>query len=272
MKPAGVWGGGNHGWQRKWEEAGDDSAWSTGGCQKKPCVLQPCLSRVLLGPCGSHFVTAVGHGQLPPACSPGQLLLLLHCSFLEPSRGSGSSSACHASSLTPLLLTMCMPKSSSVSSPAFPLLLSAQQTLLHMSSPSCRSLQHGAPRSHLLHPVNYYKGSDEGERAPKSSVKEKIISSPTAMSQPTPATMEPPVLPGETKAVFGVADIIVVVLYFIFVLAVGIWVSACSEWVQLCLGQHLILPRPFLGTKVSACRRHPLHTPLSHAIMNRPGR
>ncbi|XP_042675923.1 sodium/glucose cotransporter 4 isoform X3 [Centrocercus urophasianus] len=45
------------------------------------------------------------------------------------------------------------------------------------------------------------------------------------MSQPTPATMEPPVLPGETKAVFGVADIIVVVLYFIFVLAVGIWSS-----------------------------------------------
>uniref|UniRef100_A0A8C2TFZ5 Solute carrier family 5 member 9 n=1 Tax=Coturnix japonica TaxID=93934 RepID=A0A8C2TFZ5_COTJA len=45
------------------------------------------------------------------------------------------------------------------------------------------------------------------------------------MSQPTPATMEPPVLPGETKAVFGVADIIVVVLYFVFVLAVGIWSS-----------------------------------------------
>lgn len=141
-----------------------------------------------------------------------------------------------------------------------------------MSSPSCGSLQHGAPRSHLLHPVNYYKGSDEGERAPKSSVKEKIISSSTAMSQPTPATMEPPVLPGETKTVFGVADIVVVVLYFVFVLAVGIWVSACGEWVHLCLGQHLILSRPFLGTNVSVCRRHPLHTPLSQAIISRSGR
>uniref|UniRef100_A0A8B9ZL42 Solute carrier family 5 member 9 n=1 Tax=Anas platyrhynchos TaxID=8839 RepID=A0A8B9ZL42_ANAPL len=38
-----------------------------------------------------------------------------------------------------------------------------------------------------------------------------------AMSQPTPATTEPPALPGETKAVFGVADIIVVVFYFVFV-------------------------------------------------------
>uniref|UniRef100_A0A8B9TUQ9 Solute carrier family 5 member 9 n=1 Tax=Anas platyrhynchos TaxID=8839 RepID=A0A8B9TUQ9_ANAPL len=37
------------------------------------------------------------------------------------------------------------------------------------------------------------------------------------MSQPTPATTEPPALPGETKAVFGVADIIVVVFYFVFV-------------------------------------------------------
>uniref|UniRef100_A0A8V1A3S4 Solute carrier family 5 member 9 n=1 Tax=Gallus gallus TaxID=9031 RepID=A0A8V1A3S4_CHICK len=72
---------------------------------------------------------------------------------------------------------------------------------------------------------SWRKGSDEGERAPKSSVKEKIISSSTAMSQPTPATMEPPVLPGETKTVFGVADIVVVVLYFVFVLAVGIWSS-----------------------------------------------
>uniref|UniRef100_A0A8B9CFK9 Solute carrier family 5 member 9 n=1 Tax=Anser brachyrhynchus TaxID=132585 RepID=A0A8B9CFK9_9AVES len=45
------------------------------------------------------------------------------------------------------------------------------------------------------------------------------------MSEPTPATTELPALPGETKAVFGVADIIVVVFYFVFVLAVGIWSS-----------------------------------------------
>ncbi|NXL85698.1 SC5A9 protein, partial [Alectura lathami] len=69
------------------------------------------------------------------------------------------------------------------------------------------------------------KGSDEGEHSPKSSVKEKISSPPAAMSQPTPATTEPPVLPGVTKADFGVVDIIVVVLYFVFVLAVGIWSS-----------------------------------------------
>lgn len=46
------------------------------------------------------------------------------------------------------------------------------------------------------------------------------------MSQPTSATTELPVLPGDTTAAFGVADIIVVVFYFVFVLAVGIWVSA----------------------------------------------
>ncbi|XP_027749678.1 sodium/glucose cotransporter 4 isoform X2 [Empidonax traillii] len=45
------------------------------------------------------------------------------------------------------------------------------------------------------------------------------------MSQPIPATTEPPVLPGDTAAAFGVADIVVVVLYFAFVLAVGIWSS-----------------------------------------------
>ncbi|KAJ7405345.1 Sodium/glucose cotransporter 4 [Willisornis vidua] len=46
------------------------------------------------------------------------------------------------------------------------------------------------------------------------------------MSQSTPATTEPPELPGNTPAAFGVADIIVVVLYFAFVLAVGIWIGA----------------------------------------------
>ncbi|XP_050163258.1 sodium/glucose cotransporter 4 [Myiozetetes cayanensis] len=45
------------------------------------------------------------------------------------------------------------------------------------------------------------------------------------MSQPIPATTEPPVLPGDMAAAFGVADIVVVVLYFAFVLAVGIWSS-----------------------------------------------
>ncbi|GAB0193145.1 sodium/glucose cotransporter 4 [Grus japonensis] len=46
------------------------------------------------------------------------------------------------------------------------------------------------------------------------------------MSQPTSATTELPVLPGDTTAAFGVADIIVVVFYFVFVLAVGIWIGA----------------------------------------------
>ncbi|KAF1554115.1 Sodium/glucose cotransporter 4, partial [Eudyptula albosignata] len=77
----------------------------------------------------------------------------------------------------------------------------------------------------LLYPVNYYKGSNEGQRAPKSSVREKISSSLAAMSQPTPATMELPALPGDTTVAFGVADIIVVVFYFAFVLVVGIWSS-----------------------------------------------
>lgn len=45
------------------------------------------------------------------------------------------------------------------------------------------------------------------------------------MSQPTAATTELPGLPGDTAAAFAVADIIIVVLYFAFVLAVGIWVS-----------------------------------------------
>ncbi|KAF1650144.1 Sodium/glucose cotransporter 4, partial [Eudyptes chrysocome] len=77
----------------------------------------------------------------------------------------------------------------------------------------------------LLYPVNYYKGSNEGQRAPKSSVREKISSSLAAMSQPTPATTELPALPGDTTVAFGVADIIVVVFYFAFVLVVGIWSS-----------------------------------------------
>ncbi|NXJ62121.1 SC5A9 protein, partial [Rostratula benghalensis] len=77
----------------------------------------------------------------------------------------------------------------------------------------------------LLHPVNYYKGSDEGQRAPKSSVREKISRLLAAMSQTRPATTELPALPGDTTAAFGVADIIVVVIYFAFVLTVGIWSS-----------------------------------------------
>ncbi|NXF42919.1 SC5A9 protein, partial [Oceanites oceanicus] len=76
-----------------------------------------------------------------------------------------------------------------------------------------------------LHPVNYYKGSNEGQRAPKSSVRKKISSSLAAMSQPTSAATELPVLPGDTTAAFGVADIIVVVFYFAFVLVIGIWSS-----------------------------------------------
>ncbi|NXD22766.1 SC5A9 protein, partial [Spelaeornis formosus] len=77
----------------------------------------------------------------------------------------------------------------------------------------------------LLHPVNYYKGINEGQRALKSTVSEKISSLLTAMSQPTTGTTELPGLPGDTTAAFGVADIIVVVLYFTFILAVGIWSS-----------------------------------------------
>uniref|UniRef100_A0A8C9MJK6 Solute carrier family 5 member 9 n=1 Tax=Serinus canaria TaxID=9135 RepID=A0A8C9MJK6_SERCA len=47
-----------------------------------------------------------------------------------------------------------------------------------------------------------------------------------AMSQQTTATTELPGLPGDTAAAFAVADIVVVVLYFVFILAVGIWVTS----------------------------------------------
>ncbi|NWU03537.1 SC5A9 protein, partial [Urocynchramus pylzowi] len=69
------------------------------------------------------------------------------------------------------------------------------------------------------------KGNDEGQRVFKPSVREKIISLLTAMSQPTTAATELPGLPGDTVAAFSVADIVVVVLYFAFILAVGIWSS-----------------------------------------------
>ncbi|NWR28461.1 SC5A9 protein, partial [Tachuris rubrigastra] len=69
------------------------------------------------------------------------------------------------------------------------------------------------------------KGNDEDQCAAKSSLSEKSSSLLRAMSQPIPATTEVPALPGDTAAAFGVADIIVVVLYFAFVLAVGIWSS-----------------------------------------------
>ncbi|CAM4594639.1 sodium/glucose cotransporter 4 isoform X2 [Lepidochelys kempii] len=45
------------------------------------------------------------------------------------------------------------------------------------------------------------------------------------MSQPTPATTEPPGQPGQRNLTFEVVDIIVVIIYFVFVLAVGIWSS-----------------------------------------------
>ncbi|XP_066049238.1 sodium/glucose cotransporter 4 isoform X1 [Chamaea fasciata] len=45
------------------------------------------------------------------------------------------------------------------------------------------------------------------------------------MSQPTTATTELPEPPGNTLATFAVADIIVLVLYFVFILVVGIWSS-----------------------------------------------
>ncbi|NXT06356.1 SC5A9 protein, partial [Prunella fulvescens] len=77
----------------------------------------------------------------------------------------------------------------------------------------------------LLDPVNYYKANYEGQRAFKSSVREKIISLLPAMSQQTTATTELPGLPGDRAAAFAVADIVVVVLYFVFILAVGIWSS-----------------------------------------------
>nr|XP_021155740.1 sodium/glucose cotransporter 4 isoform X1 [Columba livia]XP_021155741.1 sodium/glucose cotransporter 4 isoform X1 [Columba livia] len=67
--------------------------------------------------------------------------------------------------------------------------------------------------------------SDEGQRAPKSSLSENISSLLAAMSWPTPASTELPVLPGDTTVAFGVADIVVVVCYFAFVLIVGIWSS-----------------------------------------------
>ncbi|NWQ60270.1 SC5A9 protein, partial [Neopipo cinnamomea] len=69
------------------------------------------------------------------------------------------------------------------------------------------------------------KGNDEDQRAAKSSLSGKMSSLLRAMSQPIPATTELPALPGDTAAAFGVADIVVVVLYFAFVLAVGIWSS-----------------------------------------------
>ncbi|NXQ28118.1 SC5A9 protein, partial [Alaudala cheleensis] len=58
-----------------------------------------------------------------------------------------------------------------------------------------------------------------------SSVIENIINLLPAMSQPTAATTEQPGLPGDKGAAFAVADIVVVVLYFAFILAVGIWSS-----------------------------------------------
>lgn len=83
-----------------------------------------------------------------------------------------------------------------------------------------------APHSHLLDPVNYYKGNDEGQRAFKSIVREQTISLLRAMSQQSTDTTELPGLPGDkAAAAFAVADIVVVVLYFVFILAVGIWVS-----------------------------------------------
>ncbi|NXA48362.1 SC5A9 protein, partial [Nothocercus julius] len=77
----------------------------------------------------------------------------------------------------------------------------------------------------LLHPVNYYKEAKGGQRAPKSSAKGRISTSLGAMSQPTSATTELPALPDGTSAPFGVADIVVIIVYFAFVLAVGIWSS-----------------------------------------------
>ncbi|NWZ89686.1 SC5A9 protein, partial [Nesospiza acunhae] len=60
----------------------------------------------------------------------------------------------------------------------------------------------------------------------KSIVREQIISLLRAMSQQATATTEQPGLPGGTAAAaFSVADIVVVVLYFVFILAVGIWSS-----------------------------------------------
>ncbi|NWZ05120.1 SC5A9 protein, partial [Agelaius phoeniceus] len=78
----------------------------------------------------------------------------------------------------------------------------------------------------LLDPVNYYKGNNEGQRAFQSIVRDQTISLLRAMSQQSTATTELPGLPGDkAAAAFAVADIIVVVLYFVFILAVGIWSS-----------------------------------------------
>ncbi|NWU45708.1 SC5A9 protein, partial [Hylia prasina] len=54
---------------------------------------------------------------------------------------------------------------------------------------------------------------------------EGISSLLRAMSQPTTGTTELPGQPGDTAPAFAAADIVVVVLYFAFILAVGIWSS-----------------------------------------------
>lgn len=63
-------------------------------------------------------------------------------------------------------------------------------------------------------------------------------------------------LPGDTTVAFGVADIVVVVCYFAFVLIVGIWVSPlgllCLRWrafdppwgLQRASSAHTVIPRP----------------------------
>ncbi|XP_075792059.1 sodium/glucose cotransporter 4 isoform X4 [Pelodiscus sinensis] len=73
-----------------------------------------------------------------------------------------------------------------------------------------------------------FKEDNEGKRASKSSVRERerkrerIGTSFAAMSQPTPASTE---LPGQKSLTFEVVDIVVIVIYFVFVLAIGIWSS-----------------------------------------------
>jgi len=93
-------------------------------------------------------------------------------------------------------------------------------------------------------------------------VREKISSSLAAMNQPTPATTELPALPGDTTVAFGVADIIVVVFYFAFVLTVGIWVSPQGNWVWVCLRWKafgpLWIPPGYKG--VCLQRASPAHT------------
>ncbi|TRZ16069.1 hypothetical protein HGM15179_011040 [Zosterops borbonicus] len=70
------------------------------------------------------------------------------------------------------------------------------------------------------------------------------------MSQPTTATTELPEPPGNTLAAFAVADIIVVVLYFVFILVVGIWSSIRAS--QGTIGGYFLAGRSITWAPIGA--------------------